>query len=1629
MHYLLRYTPTEYEDEESGWFMIREGLKDKSKKNLGLIHTEWLNQEKSTQNKTAQEHTDGHSTPKNKTSQQKKKKNITPEKKSSEKNKKKHIDDQEDIAKIKTSSKEGQVDKLNPDMTSKQTETIRSEEEKTCETSSSNNAIVEENSNEKETLQDTDDQHTKRSQRDENIINMEDKENEQSEKRNLQEEPGNDREGMASDKHEKDMVSKNGDNKAEKDLDIVQDKSESVDLPNDEGNKSNEGSELNIDEDDEKNNLSTDKNEKSDREEGESNDLSEDDDQSKSAKSNKIEDEGNNVLNHNSNDKQEDKEAEKDKLVNEENNGSNQDLISEEDKQEDEEAERDKLVNKEENGSNQDLIDEEEDEVAESNEVIVSKDHSGDKNADDEETEDEESSAAGSDDEGSDNKEIVGNHSTKKGSNQDLIEEEDEVVESNKAIESKFQSEDKNTEKEPSAAGRDDEDSNDKELAEDHSTANLETVTAEDNVETNDKEIVAHDEGNVGTANIGTATPVDDGISPSKTNNTTGQPVNEIDTKNKERAGHDGNNIETATPVNDGQSHPIIESSTQTFTRDIWGTLDTFFNLYIKLNAEKREKNHTSFVVPLSKMLDPKVDRPELVLLGERQELKWTLDDGTVPYNFYVQYVPFTRKYEDFNNIKQVMTHQFVESNEFRIIDKVANDHETQAFNLSVRTLNENQCDEMVVVSSIMFRIVCEPDDQFLFVYYRATNDKPLCDHAKNRDDCYKNYKLKSDNLGIGYFLLSLAQQYFCNHDENRQVFKIYLMAIAGKISDFYVKKLGFEEVGFVDEDDSNNLLKNASTELKKCLELEECVGSNLKLLQRETILPQDTVDFNRKLKNITAHKINHIDLKAFKNEVSYISKVMQKDYSSNWRKITNDQVNDYGEQYKEIYKHDYYEEIGKTNPYEFLLPEIQKYSKFYFKLILDDLENNTREQKRHMEQSLDEIVDIVDSVYEDDDINFKAAMEVDSDSDSDEEEFEKDAYMKFNNIDKQMLRMFALEVNFDGNVQDKTVLKCQSGNIYCTECKKRILQKDQSLEILEKYGAMIMQQHLTGNNQYMGFASYKKKSELKESKDLDRSMIMKCTAISNRKLCTQLHKAMELDAMKTSVQKTKGWNHAIVLVQCVLNNFYGKKKEMHQEYIKRGARRISRALEFIKNDCSKKHLKVKKTVPKDLKKLLQLYHDIYFDRKSYGPSFAERENETLLAITTNPKKKPKRVMYHGHDVTDYAPGPERKKQKHYLDEKEFKLNWKTVELVNKNKRDPKNPLSEQSKRCERPVHWLGTSTMYGKDKQHLISFDLIPEKFRKDPGEVFTKEFFSNVQYNVPVDVDKKIIDRFKDHYDILENTVLSRIRLKIDKKTKEKKWEAVTLDNHFVGHLVDENWLRKNFEKQYPHYFIKYMTQKNIWHQLPVGAKRDIQNLPKKETDEVVSVYSPNEFKCAFANLANGLNSIHDYETAEFFENHLDSNYETLTSLLNDDGTKSAKSQFQLAIRLLQFRFGYTCMKLGKKDTLLKPPLPGTIKYATLVAGHDDHNHVISIVENKIFESSNKKVLTLCKENIAWCSTKTIESLDKSGRTIQSGYLLTPPKRIKKKIRKRSIHEIETDDHKNMYERRSKKTKVGKK
>ena len=165
----------------------------------------------------------------------------------------------------------------------------------------------------------------------------------------------------------------------------------------------------------------------------------------------------------------------------------------------------------------------------------------------------------------------------------------------------------------------------------------------------------------------------------------------------------------------------------------------------------------------------------------------------------------------------------------------------------------------------------------------------------------------------------------------------------------------------------------------------------------------------------------------------------------------------------------------------------------------------------------------------------------------------------------------------------------------------------------------------------------------------------------------------------------------------------------------------------------------------------------------------------------------------------------------------------------------------------------------------------------------------------------------------------------------------------------------------------------------------------------------------------MANALYAINDNEVADFFVSHLNSDYKTLTSFLDDNGSKGAISQFMIAIRILQHKFRYRIMKLKTYDNLLKPPESGSFKYVTVLGAYDDYKHVISIVQNQIFDSSNKKILTLCRENIAWCCSKTVDDLQSSGRTIHSGYLLKPPKRNKNFFKKRKFKAIQNDYEEN--------------
>ena len=192
-----------------------------------------------------------------------------------------------------------------------------------------------------------------------------------------------------------------------------------------------------------------------------------------------------------------------------------------------------------------------------------------------------------------------------------------------------------------------------------------------------------------------------------------------------------------------------------------------------------------------------------------------------------------------------------------------------------------------------------------------------------------------------------------------------------------------------------------------------------------------------------------------------------------------------------------------------------------------------------------------------------------------------------------------------------------------------------------------------------------------------------------------------------------------------------------------------------------------------------------------------------------------------------------------------------------------------------------------------------------------------------------------------------------------------------------------------------------------VPVGGKSDIESGAKVEIKKMIPIYIGEEHKCAFANMANALFELNDLKGAKFFEENMHKDHTTLEHLLNDGRNKYVMNEFMMAAHLLQSVFGYRLSPLRKNNDLNKPVPFGSIKYVTLLPSLDGFKHVIAIVGDRILDSSNRRVLTLCKENLAWCSSKCVEELDACGSMIEKGYYMSAPSRIVKVLQKRKLAE----------------------
>ena len=156
----------------------------------------------------------------------------------------------------------------------------------------------------------------------------------------------------------------------------------------------------------------------------------------------------------------------------------------------------------------------------------------------------------------------------------------------------------------------------------------------------------------------------------------------------------------------------------------------------------------------------------------------------------------------------------------------------------------------------------------------------------------------------------------------------------------------------------------------------------------------------------------------------------------------------------------------------------------------------------------------------------------------------------------------------------------------------------------------------------------------------------------------------------------------AIVLVQCLLKHFYGDESSLYVQYIRRGCRKFGNAMERIRIDLLQENRKKGNHKDKKLEVILELYRKIYYERQ-FGLSFVERENQTLLAITKNPDKKPvpekknKPIMFHGQDLSKFDTVAERQNHRTKMREEQIKTNWHTIERVNK-KQEPRITLYQK---------------------------------------------------------------------------------------------------------------------------------------------------------------------------------------------------------------------------------------------------------------------------------------------------------------------------------------------------------------
>ena len=989
---------------------------------------------------------------------------------------------------------------------------------------------------------------------------------------------------------------------------------------------------------------------------------------------------------------------------------------------------------------------------------------------------------------------------------------------------------------------------------------------------------------------------------------------------------------------------------------------------FVKFRAQEMATRPNFCVKALKDLLDDTVDRPELIELSKAKDVKTSITETVGQPNYHIYYAPSTSSIRDNDSAKNLLMTLF-DRTEHSTLKKVFADKDTQSLSLMYHVARNREIHHECI-STIIFTHVNEPNETepFMFVYYRGTNRTPLSERERN-DIYYQKHKYPMDNLGIGHLLYRLAQQLLCENDDKLNAYQTYLVSTDAVYKDHY-SNYDCKHVIFNNE---KRIYTNVPIELRKCLIIENFKVATLKLLVFTNPLREDKICYRRKLARNYKIRAQHVNKNLIELEEKTTKTVIERDYKSNIDPISSDHAQQIYNEYQQM-------SLENINPFKHLVPHIQSGAKL-------DLNN------------------IVDKYH-----NLISVGNMDNSDD--ENEMDDIPQLDMSYVDKLMLNQFQLKVNFDGARRNRTIAKCEKGNIFCKLCNSNILSQDAPFTLLETFGANIMHYHLSRDQHAIGFTSERSWEDFDGVDKFDKKQnIRQCQPRDNRRITKLLFRAINLDCGHTEETLLAASTKSIGFIQCVLKLFYSDQDYLYVQYLKKSARQYTKCIERIQGHLRQTYKKKKIKISDDLNNLMQEYSSLS-SKRYVNRSYAKRQQDIVKSITSNPKPiKGGMKPYRGHDMSIYHASKERSAIRDFLVNKNLKTNWESIELVNTVERDIEaNPLTELSEKCKKEkkyIHWLGRYNENGQKKYFLVSKHMIPDDYETKEGLLFKPKFFENLEYNKEIKIPVTIRNKLKNAIEFYENSVIQKIKLFVNKKTDKKTWWGQTVKGVLIKNYITAAWLKDNFKEFYPRFYEKTLEQKDKWHEVPVGARdNDVGNLPKIEEASYVSIYLPGTHKCAFANLANALYAICDNKAAQFFEDNMDTDYEVLIDLLTYKVGDQEMNQFKLATQLLQNRFGYQIEKLRVDDNLLKPLPFNKIKYVTLMPTPNGYKHVIAIVNNKIYDCENQKVLTLCKVNVAWSGSQVIDFLDSKQQTIIDGYNLIPSKKRKNKNLKKRQH-----------------------